>query len=110
MFAVAVARERRPGPEAARLAGGLALALVPAAYLALLDPPVFLFNVLGHHAIRSESGLVGDFAQKATALAELFDLHSADGIQFALLDSPPRSWTRLAGTQATTAGSSRITT
>lgn len=53
------------------LAAGGALALVPGAALALLAPDRFLFDVVGHHSIRSASGAVGAGSQKWELLTRL---------------------------------------
>lgn len=46
------------------LAAGTALALLPVAVVALLAPARFWFDVVGHHAIRSAAGAVGNADQK----------------------------------------------
>jgi hypothetical protein len=50
---------------------GFAVALVPSFVLVGIDAQRFLFGNLWYHGARSESGLVGDFEQKAEVVANL---------------------------------------
>jgi hypothetical protein len=81
---VAVRSGRR---AAAALAGGLALGLVPSFVFLAIDPRRFVFGNLGYHASRSDSGLVGDFAQKVHVVENLLGIGTPDGgvPQFLLL-------------------------
>lgn len=69
------------------LAGGLALGLVPSFLFLAIDPARFVFGNLGYHASRSNSGLVGDFAQKVHVVENLLGVGTPDGgvPQFLLL-------------------------
>lgn len=60
--------------------GGLTLALLPNAYYALFDGELFLFNIVGHHMVRSEFGLVGWFAQKLDVVLLLLGLEPSEDI------------------------------
>ncbi|MBI2217421.1 MAG: glycosyltransferase family 39 protein [Candidatus Rokubacteria bacterium] len=67
---------------------GLALALLPNLLFILPDPETFFFNVVGHHAIRSDAGLVGAIPQKIAALGTMLGLNGSYGatsLQFTLL-------------------------
>src|SRR5205807_1747646 len=57
--------------QLARFAVGLVVALLPNEFFLLMDPGVFLFNVLGVHGIRSPFGLVGLVSQKVDLLTDL---------------------------------------
>ena len=91
-LAVEVVR-REPGRAAVRqlgwLVAGLAGALGPNLVLFLASPDAFIFNVLGHHAIRTaESGAIGDFAQKLYAVQVMLGLAGNEGatsLQFGML-------------------------
>ena len=91
-LAVEVLR-REPGRKAARglgwLAAGLALALAPNLFFLLIDPDTFIFNVVGHHVIRSGGvGPIGDLWQKASTVLLLLTVHGSDGatsLQFTVL-------------------------
>ena len=88
VFALAAAREAMPRRELRHLGAGLALALAPNALFYLRDPDIFVFNILGHHAVRSPAGLVGDLIQKAEAVLNMVGINAAFGatsFQFALL-------------------------
>jgi hypothetical protein len=69
------------------LGGGLALGLVPSFLFLAIDPARFVFGNLGYHASRSDSGLVGDFAQKVHVVENLLGVGTPDGgvPQFLLL-------------------------
>jgi hypothetical protein len=65
---------------------GLALAALPAIWLVAMDPDAFVFNIVGIHAIRSGSGLIGGFGQKFAVLLELvIGGPRGNGIQFSML-------------------------
>ena len=88
IFALAAAREVAGRREVGRFALGLALALAPNAFFYLKDPDVFVFNILGHHAVRSPAGLVGDLLQKVEAVLNMVGINAAFGatsFQFGLL-------------------------
>ena len=73
--AVAFAWEAlRSGKGLLRFAVGFAVALVPTLVLFALDPHAFLFGNLGVHGVRSESGFVGNFEQKAKVVANLLGI------------------------------------
>ena len=73
--AVAFAWEAlRSGKGLLRFAVGFAVALVPTLVLFALDPRAFLFGNLGVHGVRSESGFVGNFEQKAKVVANLLGI------------------------------------
>jgi Dolichyl-phosphate-mannose-protein mannosyltransferase len=67
--------------------GGTIVGLVPGLALFLADPARFRFDNLGAYAHRSGGGLVGDFGQKARAVANLLGIGTPDGAvpQFLLL-------------------------
>jgi 4-amino-4-deoxy-L-arabinose transferase-like glycosyltransferase len=88
VFALAAARDAAPRRELGRFGIGLALALAPNAFFYLKDPDVFVFNILGHHAVRSPAGLVGDLLQKVEAVLNMVGINAAFGatsFQFALV-------------------------
>ncbi len=67
-------------------AAGFLLAMLPCFYLLSVNPPSFLFNNLGIHAIRSSHGLIGDSSQKLAVLLGAIILPSpGDGPQLGLL-------------------------
>jgi hypothetical protein len=63
---------------------GFLVGIVPSLVLFFASPGVYLFNNLGFHATRSESGLVGDWQGKAQVLAEAFT-GRVTGFQLSLL-------------------------
>lgn len=72
----------------ARFTVGLVIALLPNEFFLLMDPDVYLFNVLGVHGIRSPFGLVGLASQKLELLADLLGVNPTYGgwsLQFTLL-------------------------
>lgn len=74
--------------QIARFTTGLFIALLPNEFFILMDPDVYLFNVLGVHGIRSPFGLVGLVSQKVDLLADLLGLNPTYGgwsLQFTLL-------------------------
>ena len=82
-LAVEVVR-RESGRALARelgfMAAGLAVALAPSVLLFVVSPDMFLFNVLGFHAIRwPGAGAIGDFPQKLTAIFTIFGLEDTEG-------------------------------
>ena len=92
VLAIEVVR-REPGRTGLRqlgwLVGGLALALAPNLFFFLIDPDTFVFNVVGHHVIRSGGlGAVGDLWQKAGTVLLLLTVHGSEGatsLQFTIL-------------------------
>ena len=88
VFGGAALRESQPRRALLKLFAGVALALLPNAYLFALGPDAFVFNVLGHHAIRSGFGLIGNFSQKLQVIQTLLGIELAvDGssLQFTLV-------------------------
>lgn len=91
-LAVEVVR-REPGWDGLRqlgwLFGGLALALAPNLFFFAIDPDTYLFNVVGHHVIRSGgAGAVGDLEQKFGTILLLLTVQGSEGgtsLQFTLL-------------------------
>ena len=76
-------------------AGGLALALAPNAYFYIRDPDIFVFNILGHHHVRSPLGLVGGLTQKAEVLTNMVGINAAVGatsFQFGVLLLANLAW------------------
>lgn len=72
----------------ARLAGGLALGLLPALVFLVLGPRRFWFDNLGSQSIRTSSGLVGDVGQKLHIVLSVLGLRAPEGVsgvQFLLL-------------------------
>ena len=49
--------------------GGFVVGIIPSLALFFASPDAFLFNNLGYHAVRSESGLIGDWGNKLLVLA-----------------------------------------
>ena len=95
VFALAAAREAMPRRELGRFGIGLAVALAPNVFFYLKDPDVFVFNILGHHAVRSPAGLVGDLLQKVEAVLNMVGINAAFGatsFQFALLLLANLTW------------------
>lgn len=71
-----------------RFAIGLAIALLPAEFFLLLDPDTFVFNVFGHHAIRTGFGAFGRLDQKLALALQMLGVNTAEGVtsfQFLLL-------------------------
>jgi Dolichyl-phosphate-mannose-protein mannosyltransferase len=66
--------------------GGLLIATVPSFYLLAIDPNAYLFNNVGYHAIRSDSGLIGGIGQKLAVVIEaLITGPHGNGLQLGLL-------------------------
>jgi hypothetical protein len=66
--------------------GGLLVAAVPSLYLLVMDANGYLFNNVGYHAIRSDSGLVGGVGQKLSVVIEaLITGPHGNGLQLGLL-------------------------
>ncbi len=92
VLAIEVVR-REPGRNGARqlgwFAAGLGVAFLPMLPLFLIDPDTFVFNVIGHHVIRSGGlGAVGDFSQKVSTVLLLLTLVGSEGatsLQFTIL-------------------------
>lgn len=65
---------------------GFAVTMVPNIYLLARDPRVFFWDNLGFHAVRSDHGLIGNFANKAITLGRLFlTRNDGNGLQMTLL-------------------------
>ena len=83
--------EERPKDRVMQLARfgiGLGLALLPNEFFLLLDPDTFIFNVFGHHAIRTGFGAFGRLDQKADLAMQMLGINTAEGVtsfQFLLL-------------------------
>ena len=58
---------------------GLGLGLLLTVVFVALDPEVFLFDVLGTQASRSDSGLIGDLRQKWVTTFNLFGVGNEEG-------------------------------
>jgi len=52
-------------------AGGVAVGALPSLVLFFASPSAFLYNNLGYHAMRTNSGLVGDFENKFWVIAAM---------------------------------------
>jgi len=66
--------------------GGCFVGVLPSLYYFALSPGIFLFNNIGCHAIRSDSGLVGGWQQKVFVLLQAFlGGPEANGIQGSIL-------------------------
>jgi hypothetical protein len=59
--------------------GGFTIGILPCLYLFIASPDLFLFNNLGFHALRSDSGLIGDWKQKLIVVAQIVLLRISDG-------------------------------
>ena len=59
--------------------GGFTIAILPCLYLFVVSPDLFLFDNFGYHAIRSNSGLIGDWKQKMIVAAQIVLLRISDG-------------------------------
>jgi dolichyl-phosphate-mannose-protein mannosyltransferase len=71
---------------AAWFLGGSVLGVVPSFYFLVCSPSAFLFNNVGYHAIRSDSGLVGMYEQKLVVLLQLLFIGpESNGVQFSIL-------------------------
>jgi hypothetical protein len=95
VFLLAARREPAARRDAFQFAVGAGAALSPNLYFFLRDPDVFVFNILGHHAVRSPAGLVGDLAQKAEAMLHMLGINAAFGatsFQCALLILANLAW------------------
>jgi hypothetical protein len=67
---------RSGGRAAAAAAGGLVVGLLPSLVFLAIDPDRFVYDNLRYHATRSTAGLIGDFQQKAEALASLLGIET----------------------------------
>lgn len=84
---------REPGKNGARQLGWFAAGLLLASSLALplfvMNPDTFVFNVLGHHVIRSGgAGAIGDVSQKVSTVLLMLTLVGSEGatsLQFTVL-------------------------
>ena len=67
--------------------GGLIVGTLPSLYLFLSSPNAFLFNNMGYHALRSNSGLIGFWEEKFAAIVASFLLkwEGSNAIQASLL-------------------------
>ncbi len=65
---------------------GFTIGIVPSLYLFVASPSVYLFNNLGYHALRSSSGLIGDWQAKMFVAAALF-AGSDTGLQFSIVSA-----------------------
>jgi hypothetical protein len=63
---------------------GFAVGAVPSLILFFASPDAFLFNNLGYHALRSESGLIGDWRDKFTVMSATL-VGRFTGFQFSLI-------------------------
>ena len=59
--------------------GGFTIGILPCLYFFIASPHLFLFNNLGFHALRSNSGLIGDWKQKVIVVAQIVLLRISDG-------------------------------
>lgn len=81
-------RVKDRGMQLARFAVGLGIALLPNELFILIDPGTFVFNVFGHHAVRSGFGAFGSFDQKLDLAKQMLGINTAEGVtsfQFLLL-------------------------
>jgi hypothetical protein len=78
-FVVAAAADRDRPRSLYAFSAGLGVALLPNLYFYLRDPDIFVFNILGHHQVRSPAGLVGDLAQKGETLLNMMGVNAALG-------------------------------
>lgn len=95
VFAGAALAEASPRLHLRRFGLGLAVALLPNLFFLVLDPDVFLFNIVGHHAVRSPFGLVGDVPQKVEAFLNMLGINGSFGatsFQFTLLLLANLAW------------------
>lgn len=66
--------------------GGLFVAIVPSLCLLVMDANAYLFNNVGYHAVRSDSGLIGGVGQKLSVVIEaLITGPHGNGLQLGLL-------------------------
>ena len=65
--------------------GGCTIGIGPALYLFVASPDPFWFNNLGYHAIRTDSGLIGDLGSKMITARRLWFGSDDNGFQFSLL-------------------------
>jgi hypothetical protein len=66
--------------------GGVIVGNLLSIFLFLCSPSAFVFNNLGYHAIRSESGLIGSWEQKIIALVQaLLGGAESNGLQTSIL-------------------------
>jgi len=68
---------------------GFLIALIPALYLLISQPDIFIFNNLGYHSIRTEGGLIGNIGQKYKIVEQLLGSRtfhaSIHSLQFLIL-------------------------
>ena len=65
-------------------AAGFAIGAIPSLILFFASPDTFLFNNLGYHAMRSHSGLIGDWLDKVHVILGTF-VGRFTGFQFSVL-------------------------
>ncbi len=89
VFALAAFREVDRRTHLLRFTLGLTIALMPNLFiLAIVDPGVFFFNVVGHHVIRSGRGMVGAYWQKGDVILHMLGVDGGNGatsIQYSLM-------------------------
>jgi 4-amino-4-deoxy-L-arabinose transferase-like glycosyltransferase len=91
LFAAEAWRERERLATLGRFMAGVAIGLIPGAIFLLVDADKYIFDIVGTHVVRSDSGPIGAFGQKIKVLRYLLGLHTTWGltsvasIQFALL-------------------------
>lgn len=79
VLAAAALAERAPRNELRRFGLGLTLAVLPNVPFIAIDPEMFVFNIVGHHAVRTSSGLIGALPQKLEALLNMLGINGAFG-------------------------------
>jgi 4-amino-4-deoxy-L-arabinose transferase-like glycosyltransferase len=67
--------------------GGLAIGIVPSAFLFVLSPDRYLFNNLGYHAIRSGEGLIGEWRSKVHVARLVMVGPDNNGLQFGMVST-----------------------
>ena len=65
---------------------GFTIGIAPSLCLFVASPSVYLFNNLGYHALRSGSGLIGDWQAKMFVAAAVF-AGSDTGLQFSIVSA-----------------------
>jgi 4-amino-4-deoxy-L-arabinose transferase-like glycosyltransferase len=65
--------------------GGFIIGIVPCLMLFVAFPDGFFFDNLGFHAIRSDSGLIGDWRQKLNIVSSVMFHKEDNGVQFTFL-------------------------
>jgi hypothetical protein len=67
--------------------GGFTVGILPCLYLLISSPDRFLFNNLGYHAIRSDSGLIGAWSKKLNIAFKVLFGTEDNGGQFSILSA-----------------------